>query len=105
MRFRLQAYTPKFNPKTDTERELRNCFKDMLLIKRRALENHFESRHPGHEAPKIIHFSLGGKQAPQVHLRLLKDRERHERYMVWLTELVECNNSAHNPCVPGKYFH
>ena len=53
MRFRLQAYTPKFNPKTDTERELRNCFEDMLLITR-ALENHFESRHPGHEAPKII---------------------------------------------------
>ena len=70
---------------------------------RRALETHFESRHSGHEVPQNIEFFLGEKQAPQVHLRLLKDRTRHERYVQWLAELVECINSAHNPSVPGKY--
>ena len=71
---------------------------------RKALENHFKSRHHGHELPQNIEFSLGDKQAPQVHRRLLKERKMHERYMGWLAELVECINSAHNPSVPGRYL-
>ena len=65
---------------------------------RKALETHFNKRHPGNEFPEKMMFSCGAKQAPTVRPRLLKNREL---YLQWLAEIVECINSTHNPCVPG----
>lgn len=66
---------------------------------RKALEKHYSQKHPGHDIPQSIVFSSGKKQAPIVQPRLLKERDV---YLEWLTVLVECINSAHNPSVPGK---
>ena len=87
---------------------------DKSFRTRKALETHFSKKHPGNELPENITFSFGDKQAPTVLPRLLKNRvnyltvlprllKNRVNYLQWLVETVECINSAHNPCVPGKY--
>ena len=66
---------------------------------RKALEKHFNSKHPGNDMPARMEFSLANRKALQVHPRLLKG---HDTYLKWLAEVIECINSAHNPNVPGK---
>ena len=66
---------------------------------RNALKKHFNKKHPGNDVPDSTDLLLGDKQAPKVYPRLLRKRDQ---CLEWLAELVECLNSAHNPCVPGK---
>lgn len=73
------------------------CEKDFKT--RKALEKHFNTKHPGNDMPARIEFSQTNRKAPQVIPRLLKGPDQ---YLKWLAELVECINSAHNPSVPGK---
>ena len=70
---------------------------------RKALEKHHNQKHPGYDIPESLVFSSGEKEAPIVQPRLLKSSKDRATYMEWLAELVECINSAHNPCVPGKF--
>ena len=73
------------------------------LKSRKALEKHHNQKHPGYDIPESLVFSSGEKAAPIVQPRLLKSSKDRATYMEWLAELVECINSAHNPCVPGKF--
>ena len=75
------------------------CLCEKEFKTRKALEKHFNTKHPGNNMPARIEFSLANRKAPQVHPRLLK---RCDQYLKWLAEVVECINSAHNPNVPGK---
>ena len=52
---------------------------------RKALEKHFNSKHPGNNVPESVDFSLGDTKAPKVQPRLLR---KHYEYLEWLAELV-----------------
>ena len=65
---------------------------------RKALQKHFESRHPGHELGRTIMFTSDEKQARVPVPKSLKGRSG---YLEWLANVVEGMNSAHNPNAPG----
>ena len=69
---------------------------------RKALEKHYNQKHPGHDILQDMVFSSATKQAPILRPRPVKKRNL---YLEWLAEVVECINSAHNPRVPGKYLN
>ncbi|XP_020915925.2 uncharacterized protein LOC110253365 [Exaiptasia diaphana] len=71
---------------------------------RNALRKHVDLKHPGCTTADNIKFKWNGKDVsyPKAK-RISKTLKR--KYLTWIGELTESINSAHNPLVPGKWYH
>ncbi|XP_048577129.1 uncharacterized protein LOC116608311 [Nematostella vectensis] len=74
---------------------------------RKALKKHFFGRHKGQDMPSISKFieEDGHEVATSQAKRLQRSSRLYASYLCWLSEIVEGINSAHNPCVPAKWYH
>lgn len=68
---------------------------------RRALEKHSSQRHPGHEIPERLKFFHEEHTVDFPGQKLIGDELEYHHYQLWLSDLVEGLNSAHNPKAPG----